>query len=106
MCIRDRSTRCAASRRHARERLDAQRTPAQSHPSGEDIAALNEARRTVRDCMEAISERQKEALSLAYFEGFTQAEIASTLGIETSAVKSRIRKALAGLRRCLGNEQF
>lgn len=60
----------------------------------------------LRDCMEAISERQKEALSLAYFEGFTHSEIASTLGIETSAVKSRIRKALAGLRRCLGNEQF
>ena len=88
----------------ARERLDAQRTPPQTHPSGEDIAALNEARRTVRHCMEVISERQKEALSLAYFEGFTHSEIASTLGIETSAVKSRIRKALAGLRRCLGDE--
>ena len=42
---------------------------------------LIEARRTVRDFMEAISERQKEALSLAYFEGFTHSEIASTLGI-------------------------
>lgn len=89
-----------------RELLDAQRTGERTMESGEDAAALNESRRLVRRCMDIISDRQREALSLAYFEGFTQSEIASTLGIETTAVKSRIRKALAGLRRCVGNEQF
>lgn len=86
-----------------RELLDAQRSAPLAVADSEEIASANESRRAVRDCMATISDRQREALSLSYFEGFTQVEIASNLGIETSAVRSRIRKALAGLRRCLGN---
>ena len=49
-------------------------------------------------CLEQIPEPQREAIQLAYFEGYTQREIAELKGIPLGTVKGRIRIGMAKLR--------
>jgi RNA polymerase sigma-70 factor (ECF subfamily) len=53
----------------------------------------------VRDALMALPVDQKAALELAYFEGCTHTEIAERLHAPLGTVKTRIRAALATLRR-------
>jgi RNA polymerase sigma-70 factor, ECF subfamily len=66
-------------------------------PSDQLIASQQAA--SVRAAMLALPADQKTALELAYFEGLTQAEIAERLKTPLGTVKTRIRSALASLRR-------
>ena len=52
----------------------------------------------VRDAMLRLSPKQREALTLAYFEGRTSADIAGMLDIAVGTVKTRIRDGLISLR--------
>lgn len=52
----------------------------------------------VRDALLKLSPKQREALTLAYFEGRTSADIASQLDIAVGTVKTRIRDGLISLR--------
>jgi len=55
----------------------------------------------VRDELARLPTAQRRALSMAYYAGLTHSEIARTLGEPLGTVKSRIRDALASLRRRL-----
>ena len=55
----------------------------------------------VREALLALPSEQKTALELAYFEGLTQSEIARRLQTPLGTVKTRIRSALASLRRSM-----
>ncbi len=55
----------------------------------------------VRRGMASLSEIQREALTLAYFGGYTQGQVASRLELPLGTVKTRIRDGLIGLRRTL-----
>jgi RNA polymerase sigma-70 factor (ECF subfamily) len=61
-------------------------------------------RAAVGAAMAALSEPQREALQLAYFEGLTQVEIAERTGTPLGTVKSRVRLGLLALRRALEGE--
>jgi RNA polymerase sigma-70 factor (sigma-E family) len=58
----------------------------------------------VRDALATLAPRQRTVLVLRYYEGLSEREIASELGIATGTVKSQARDALARLRQALPDE--
>ena len=55
-------------------------------------------RELLRRCLRMIPDDQREAIELAYFEGYTQREISELKGIPLGTVKGRIRIGMAKLR--------
>jgi RNA polymerase sigma-70 factor (ECF subfamily) len=56
----------------------------------------------VREAMQSLTPIQRQALTLAYFDGLTQSQIAELLGLPLGTVKTRIRDALKRLGEILG----
>ena len=67
-----------------------------------DRVAQNHDIDRVREAMQALTPLQREALTLAYFEGLTQSQIADELNVPLGTVKTRIRDALKKLGEILG----
>ena len=59
-------------------------------------------RERVRRCLGSLTELQRESVTLAYYGGYTYAQVASLLGVPTGTVKTRMHDALIRLRDCLG----
>jgi RNA polymerase sigma-70 factor, ECF subfamily len=74
--------------------------PAEAASYPDRLIADEQAAR-VRQALIALPHDQRAALELAYFEGLTQTEIAERLQAPLGTVKTRIRTALATLRRSL-----
>jgi RNA polymerase sigma-70 factor, ECF subfamily len=55
----------------------------------------------VRTALDGLSDVQREALELAYFNGLTQGEISERTGAPLGTVKSRMRLGLLAMRRSL-----
>jgi RNA polymerase sigma-70 factor (ECF subfamily) len=66
-------------------------------PDPDEGAEINERRQAVKSALESIPPDQREALSLAFFSGLTQTEIAERLGAPLGTVKARIRRGLLKL---------
>jgi RNA polymerase sigma-70 factor (ECF subfamily) len=56
----------------------------------------------VREAMQHLTSIQRQALTLAYFDGLTQSQIADLLNLPLGTVKTRIRDALRRLGEVLG----
>ena len=67
-------------------------------PETADALVSAEQAANVREALQALPSPQRTALELAYFEGFSQAEIAQQLGEPLGTIKTRMRTALAALR--------
>jgi RNA polymerase sigma-70 factor (ECF subfamily) len=67
----------------------------------EQVQSSLEAQR-VRKVMNDLTEPQREAVSLAYFGGYSHSEVAELLHIPLGTVKTRIRDGLIRLRDALG----
>jgi len=63
-----------------------------------------ERRRIVRQALTRLSESQRTVIQLRYFEGFTTDETAELLGIQPSAVKTRLHRSCRALGRLLRND--
>ncbi len=55
------------------------------------------------DLLNKLDQKNRELIDLAYFQGFTQAEIAEELNIPLGTVKTRMRSALMALRSNFGS---
>lgn len=58
----------------------------------------------VRRCLDGLTELQREAVTLAYYQGYTYTEVATALGANTATVKTRMRDGIVRLRDCMGVE--
>jgi RNA polymerase sigma-70 factor (ECF subfamily) len=56
----------------------------------------------VRRCLGALTDLQRESVTLAYYGGYTYTQVATLLGVAAGTVKTRMRDALIRLRDCLG----
>jgi RNA polymerase sigma-70 factor, ECF subfamily len=66
--------------------------------------AFRWARQRLVAALDQLPTEQRDAIRLAYFSGQTYTEVARTLGIAEGTAKSRMRLALARMRRQLGDE--
>ncbi len=74
-------------------------------PAHDQVAEAVEERleaEQVRRCLEGLTQLQRESVTLAYYQGFTYAEVGTTLGVPLGTVKSRMRDGLVRLRDCMG----
>jgi RNA polymerase sigma-70 factor, ECF subfamily len=56
----------------------------------------------VRECLETLTDLQRESVLLAYYGGYTYPEVSTLLDVKLPTVKTRMRDGLIRLRDCLG----
>ncbi|ADB32832.1 RNA polymerase, sigma-24 subunit, ECF subfamily [Kribbella flavida DSM 17836] len=56
----------------------------------------------VRNCLSALTELQRESVTLAYYGGYSYREVAELLDAKLATIKARMRDGLIRLRDCLG----
>jgi RNA polymerase sigma-70 factor, ECF subfamily len=73
-----------------------------AHDEVVDEATSHLERMQVRRCLRDLTELQREAITLAYYGGYTYGEVAQLLGAALPTIKTRMRDGLIRLRDCLG----
>jgi RNA polymerase sigma-70 factor, ECF subfamily len=67
-----------------------------------DSVIQSDERRQVVNCLDGLTDLQRECIQLAYYDGLTYVQVSDRLAANLATVKSRMRDALRGLRNCLG----
>jgi RNA polymerase sigma-70 factor (ECF subfamily) len=92
----------AVRRNESQKKYDSQTIPDEVHhdePADRVIEA--EEHGAVRECLQTLTELQMESVRLAYFNGYTYAEVATLLDKPLPTIKTRMRDGLIRLRDCL-----
>ncbi|MGW5863981.1 ECF RNA polymerase sigma factor SigK [Streptomyces sp. NPDC055239] len=96
---RVRSTR-AASERERRAAVERGEGPAFDQVAEAVEAGLERER--VRRCLGRLTDLQRQAVTLAYYDGYTYREVSRRLSVPLGTVKTRMRDGLLRMRECLG----
>lgn len=69
--------------------------------SAEQLSAALEQASELKECMDRLSQSQRQSIALAFFEGLTHDQLAVHLTAPLGTIKSRIRRGLTRLKECL-----
>ena len=92
------------ARRRTDQPVEAFDEQADTGPGPADSAEAGWVSWRVHRALEDLPEREREVISLAYWSGLSQSEVAEFLGIPLGTVKTRTRAALARLADVLEGE--
>jgi RNA polymerase sigma-70 factor, ECF subfamily len=67
-----------------------------------DSVILRDERQQVVNCLESLTDVQRECIQLAYYDGLTYVQVSDRLSANLATIKSRMRDGIRALRRCLG----
>ena len=67
-----------------------------------DVVIRSDEHRQVAQCLGSLTDTQRECIQLAYYDGLTYSQVSDRLSTNLATIKSRMRDAIRGLRRCLG----
>ena len=70
----------------------------------DDVVAISERDGAVREAVRRLEPELQEAIALHYFQNQSFREVAEVLGVPFGTAKSRVHRALLGLRALLGKE--
>ena len=70
-------------------------------PSAHDLLNSSREASALHRCLDTLDGRQRQSISVAYFQGLSCAELAEHLAAPLGSVKSWIRRGMERLRRCL-----
>lgn len=79
-------------------------SPGTDHDQVLETVTVRLEHEQVRRCLEGLTDLQREAVNLAYYQGYTYGEVATVLDANPATVKTRMRDGLIRLRDCLGVE--
>jgi len=90
-------------RRPVNEGLDQMPEIEDERPSAADVMASKQTAKRVADAVAELPERQRAALALCHFEGVSNIEAASMLGLSVGAVESLLVRARRALKTSLAD---
>lgn len=105
ICHRRSVDRVRSEQAHRTRHLRTGAAAGSAEPTPEDVTVEREEQQEAAAAMAELSEAQREALSLAFYEGLTHVQIAERLGVALGTVKTRIRDGLIRLRGTMGAPQ-
>ena len=70
----------------------------------EETVTISLEHEQVRRCLDGLTDLQREAVSLAYYQGYTYGEVADVLEANPATIKTRMRDGIVRLRDCMGVE--
>jgi RNA polymerase sigma-70 factor (ECF subfamily) len=93
------AVRSSEAERAREERVSSMVPDVVEGPEEEVVSAVEH--QSVRRCLESLTPLQLESVQLAYFQGYTYAQVASLLDRPLPTIKTRMRDGLIRLRDCM-----
>ena len=70
-------------------------------PLGDTVIEEKQQKARIMDCLEELNEEQNRPIRSAFFGGLTYSQLAKQIEVPLSTMKSRIRRGLMSLKKCL-----